>query len=72
MNWIGMVMIAAGSFAICGAAFDWDFFMNSRKAQFWIMLLGRPGTRIFYGLLGAIVVVVGVLAMLGMIESRNY
>ncbi|MFH1230443.1 MAG: immunity 17 family protein [Planctomycetota bacterium] len=64
MEWI---LTACGVFAICGAAFDWEFFMNHRKARFFIRLFGRTGARIFYGLLGIILVVIGVLIAIGII-----
>jgi len=66
MAWFFM---AAGVFAICGAAFDWDFFMNSRKAALFVRFLGRNGARVFYGLLGAVIVVLGGLMAAGVILS---
>ncbi len=68
MEWI---LIAIGVFALCGAAFDWEFFMNHRKARFFIRILGRPGTRIFYGLLGSALVVVGALIAIGIIQTSK-
>jgi len=46
------ILAAAGVFAIVGAAKDWDWFMNSRKAALWVRLFGRNGARVFYGVLG--------------------
>lgn len=57
---ISLLMVAAGAFAFCGGLFDWDFFMNSRKAQGLIAIVGRPGARIFYILLGVFLAVIGV------------
>jgi hypothetical protein len=66
MAWFFM---AAGAFAICGAVFDWDFFMNSRKAALLVRFLGRNGARVFYGLLGAGIVTIGVLMAAGLLRS---
>ena len=62
MNPVGLILVAAGVFSICGAVFDWEWFINSRKAQLWVTLLGRTGARIFYAVLGAILCVVGIAA----------
>ncbi|MFT5526728.1 MAG: hypothetical protein ACI9G1_000145 [Pirellulaceae bacterium] len=71
MNLFGLLIVAAGVFSICGAAFDWDFFMNSRKAQFIVGIFGRPGARIFYGLLGLGITVLGALLALGIIRDAS-
>ena len=49
MEWF---FIAAGIFSICGALFNWDWFLNNWRARFFVRVLGRGGARIFYGLLG--------------------
>ena len=68
MEWI---LILIGIFALCGAVFDWDWFMNNRKARFFVSLLGRTGARIFYALLGSGIATIGVLILLGIIENSN-
>ncbi len=68
---MGWVIAGAGLFAICGAAFDWEWFMNNRKAQFFVRLLGRPGTRIFYGVLGAGLAVLGGLMVAGIVQESQ-
>jgi len=68
---IGWVFVGCGIFAICGAVFNWDWFMNHRKARFFVRLVGRTGARIFYGFLGATLAVLGVLIGLGIIESSQ-
>ena len=61
MVWISLLPMASGIFAILGAFFQWSFFMNHRKAQFFIKLLGVQGTRVFYGVLGVALLIFGVL-----------
>jgi hypothetical protein len=58
LTWI---LVSAGAFSICGGAFDWDWFMNSRKAQFWLKLFGRQGARMFYVILGVVIAAIGVI-----------
>ncbi len=69
MNPIGLLVVAAGIFSIVGAALDWDWFINSRKAQFWVAILGRTGTRIFYGILGLAISIFGILWTLGLLNN---
>ena len=61
----GLIIIACGAFSICGAVFDWDWFMNNYKAKPFMALFGRKGTRIFYGILGGFIALLGILAMIG-------
>ncbi len=70
MNLFGLVFVAAGAFALCGAGFDWDWFMNARKARVFVSMLGRNGARVFYGLLGAALVIAGLLVVVGVIEMK--
>lgn len=69
MNPIGLLLVAGGLFSICGAAFDWDFFINSRKARFFVSTFGRNGARVFYGLLGIVIVVMGTLITVGILKD---
>lgn len=69
MNWFGLFFIAAGLFSVAGAVYDWDWFMNHRKARFFVAIFGRTGARIWYALLGAGLAVAGVLFLMGMIAE---
>ena len=69
MNPIGLVLVAGGIFSICGAVFDWEFFINSRKARFFVAIFGRTGARVFYGILGLVIVVFGSLIALGILKD---
>jgi hypothetical protein len=71
MNPIGLVLVAAGLFSICGAVFDWDWFINSYKARFFVSIFGRNGARIFYGILGLVIVVMGTLLTLGILKDAT-
>jgi len=64
---LGALMIAGGVFSVSGAAFNWEWFMTARKARFIVAIAGRTGARIFYGVLGLALIVIGVLALTGFI-----
>lgn len=70
MNPMDILLIAVGLFAIVGAALDWNWFMESRKARLFVMIFTRNGARVFYILLGTALITVSALLMLGVIE-RN-
>ncbi|MDD3149170.1 MAG: immunity 17 family protein [Candidatus Riflebacteria bacterium] len=55
----GMFAIFAGVFTIFCAASDFDWFMNNHKARFFVNILGRNGARVFYGILGLIMILLG-------------
>jgi hypothetical protein len=60
-----VVSIAAvGIFSILGGALNWRFFMENRKAEFFVRVFGRNGARIFYVLLG--VGILGIAIYLGL------
>ena len=71
MNPVGLIFVAAGIFSICGAAFDWDWFINSRKARFVVATFGRTGARVFYGLLGILIVIMGLCITLGILKNAT-
>jgi len=67
-DFLAWFLIACGSFGFLGGALDWSYFMESRKAQFFVRFLGRGGTRAFYVLLGAALVALGVCGLLGYVD----
>ena len=71
MNLAGLFFVAAGIFTVSGGALNWDWFFNSRKAQLVVSIFGRTGARFFYGLLGTVITVLGLLFTLGIIEGRR-
>jgi hypothetical protein len=71
MNPVGLLLVAAGIFSILGGALDWGFFMNSRKAQGMVRLMGHNGTRGFYVVLGLVIAMMGGLMTAGVIQDSN-
>jgi hypothetical protein len=54
-----LLFIGAGLFAITGASLNAEWFMGDPKAQIFVRLLGRTGTRIMYIILGVFLVIFG-------------
>jgi len=52
-------------FSLAGAMFNWDWFMNDRRAAFFVSVFGRTGARVFYALLGIALIGIGILFGLG-------
>ncbi|MCB9654653.1 MAG: immunity 17 family protein [Deltaproteobacteria bacterium] len=69
---LGLLFVAIGLFSILGAWKNWDFFMNARKARTFVRLIGRTGTRWFYGILGAGLVAFGFVVTLGLWSPAGY
>jgi hypothetical protein len=57
------VIVFGGAFSLAGAIQDWDFFMESRRARLLVSMFGRDGARVFYGLVGVILIVGGVVVI---------
>ena len=60
------LVMFAGVFSIAGAVKDWDWFMNNRRAALFVSLFGRQGARVFYGVLGVVLIGLGGFLMRGM------
>jgi hypothetical protein len=71
MNPYGLIFVAAGGFTMTAAVCNWDWFMNARKARFMVALLTRNGARVFYGVLGLALFVLGFLAATGIIDMSQ-
>lgn len=56
----GILFNFAGGFSVAGAYFNWDWFINNRRA--WLFVK-RGGARVVYGLLGVFLMIVGVAAL---------
>ncbi len=64
----GIFFVLAGLVSILGAVKNWDFFMNNRKAYIWVKLFGRNGARIFYGILGFVIAIIGLGISVGILH----
>ncbi len=57
----GLFGVLAGLFAMFCAYKDFDWFMENHKARFFVNIFGRDGARVFYGILGLLLVLLGVM-----------
>jgi hypothetical protein len=51
---IPIVFALIGVFALLASFFNWNWFFNHRKASFFVGIFGRKGARVFYVLLGCV------------------
>lgn len=51
------IFALAGLVALLAAVFDWKWFFEAQNTQFIVRNVGRPRARLFYGLLGVILIV---------------
>ena len=63
------VLIAVGLFSIACSALNATFFMQHRKAQFFVGFLGVTGARIFYLVLGTCLAGLGAAELFGVLPS---
>ena len=56
----GLFGLLGGGFCLLGAILNWDWFFRARKSAIIDKLFGRTGARIFYAILGVILVVGGI------------
>lgn len=69
MNWSGILLTTVGLIVLAIAITDWGWIMDRPRAQRMIKLLGRSGTRLLYGALGVILLVLGILVLSGVIGA---
>ncbi len=58
------ILMAGGAFATICSVLDADWFFSSSKAAFFVAIFGRNGARIFYGLLGVVMMGFGVFTLI--------
>lgn len=54
-----LLICAIGLLTILAAVSDWDWYFEHRKSKFFVDLMGRDGARVFYGILGLLIFVLG-------------
>nr|WP_319397717.1 immunity 17 family protein [uncultured Carboxylicivirga sp.] len=67
---IQIFLIVVGVFTLLGASLKWNFFLKNRKARLIVHLFGQSGARIFYALIGSILVIMAVLDILNIIDLQ--
>jgi len=68
MHAVGGILLISGLLALVAAIFDWDLFFSKRDVNPMRTALGRTGTRIVYGILGAGLSATGFLILTGVVK----
>ncbi|MDR1644495.1 MAG: immunity 17 family protein [Tannerellaceae bacterium] len=55
------LFVLCGIISLAASICDADWFFHSRKASTFVQWFGRNGARIFYGLLGVLLIAAGIL-----------
>ena len=50
------IFAVAGIISLLAAILDWEWFFTARNTQFAVKSVGRKGARLFYGVLGVILI----------------
>ena len=64
----GVLCIIIGFFPVAAVLFNWQFFMQNRKARVMASILGETGMRVFYVLLGLAFIIGGFLLTIGVVK----
>jgi hypothetical protein len=62
---VGAVALGIGIFAILSAVFNWDWSYQLWKARWVETRFGRRGARIFYAILGMVMIALGIAIAAG-------
>jgi len=69
LNPLGLLIVAAGLVTAAGGVFNWEWFMNNRRARLLSKIITRSGARVLYVVLGVGFVITGTLMTIGVIEN---
>ncbi len=64
----GIIIMVIGIVSTIAAIEDWDWFMDSRKAKGLSNLIGRNGARVFYGIFGVVLLLIGMAGLFSFIS----
>lgn len=59
-----ILFILAGTFSVLASVKNWDWYFNNRKAQPFVRIFGRTGARIFYTLIGVMIMGIGIVCLI--------
>lgn len=63
------IFVLVGLIAILASLFNWDWFFQSQNTQFIVKNVGRKQARIFYALLGALMIATAIYFFLEVQET---
>jgi hypothetical protein len=59
----GSFLVFGGLFGLAGSILNWPWFFADRKARPIVRTFGRTGARIFYGILGVLMMLMGMFGV---------
>lgn len=62
---VGIITVLIGMFTFVASSLNLEFFFNNKRAEAFIKLFGRKGTRLFYIILGIFLMYVAYLIYMG-------
>lgn len=68
---VGAVAIAIGLFVMSAALFNWEWYYQLHKARWIESICGRGGARVFFGVLGLALIVLGAAIATGMLSGKS-
>jgi hypothetical protein len=54
-----VIAVLSGIFVLIAVISDWNWFFEHPKARFFVNAFGRNGARLFYGVLGCALLLIG-------------
>lgn len=67
---VGAVAIAIGLFVMSAALFNWEWYYQLHKARWIESICGRSGARVFFGVLGLALIVLGAAIAMGTLSGE--
>lgn len=63
----GLLIASIGLWSLLGAALDLNLMMNHIPTSIWVAIFGRPATRVFYIILGVLLIGLGLAIAVGLL-----
>jgi hypothetical protein len=67
MDPVGLLISAIGALLFFAARSEWSWFWGHYKARFIVRIMGQQGARMFYGMIGVALIVLGILIATGVL-----
>ena len=65
----GLIVAAVGLWPLLGAALNLKFFMDTLPVPLWTAIMGRPATRVFFIVLGLLLIGLGLAIAVGLLAD---
>ncbi|MEG0948051.1 MAG: immunity 17 family protein [Bacteroidales bacterium] len=65
---VSILFLIIGTLSLMAGIMNWNWFYRSHNVSIAVRWFGRSGARFFYGTIGVIVIVMGILMLSGVID----